>query len=204
MSEFTNEIITRLKKEGYGGQQLTGKTITRVMQMIDEVGFENLQKKIEAEYLCDLANKAEEIIQKVHAEAIDTSSDLFLKRNRLEEGLQRFEQINDELSQLDTTCRRLDAYVVILKNNLKSLDEDQKNIRNALGASKLTNEKEIQTLIKYREMLEISKEVFGEDKLTPEVISSILQCASYAVWRSLDPKQEDGYKGGRNGRYMFE
>ena len=104
----------------------------------------------------------------------------------------RAKEIEKALQKNDRDVRNLNYAISEMKRTINGLRGDMAEVSNAAqtfvdsnNGKRVENKKLKDAILTYNHLLVISKEVFGEDKMTENVIMQIIESSSYAFWRAV-------------------
>ena len=104
----------------------------------------------------------------------------------------RAKEIEKSLRKSGNEVRDLNYAISEMKRTINGLRGDMAEVSNAAQTFvDANNEKRVENkrlkdaILTYNHLLVISKEVFGEDKMTENVIMQIIESSSYAFWRAI-------------------
>ena len=104
----------------------------------------------------------------------------------------RAKEIEKSLRKSGNEVRDLNYAISEMKRTINGLRGDMAEVSNAAqtfvdanNEKRVENKKLKDAILTYNHLLVISKEVFGEDKMTENVIMQIIESSSYAFWRAI-------------------
>ena len=104
----------------------------------------------------------------------------------------RAKEIEKALQRNDRDVRNLNYELSKIKDTTASLRSEMQEVIDTAQAfvdsnngKRVENKKLKDAILTYNHLLVISKEVFGEDKMTENVIMQIIESSSYAFWRAI-------------------
>lgn len=177
-------------------QMFRSITYSAVSEIVREGKIDEAKEFYNAEALLEFSKTAEDIrnatkeecdrlMDKVNerSEAIDRAIETI---NQYASIFQHFEAViamlEHRLSSVSASINRLESRIEEADNKVKGYEDYTKD-------NTLSDEMTEESLKLFTAILMKSKSVIGEEKLTDAVLASMLEAASYATWRTLDPKQ---------------
>ena len=106
----------------------------------------------------------------------------FIKSKEIEKSLRKS---GNEVRDLNYAISEMKRTINGLRGDMAEVSNAAQTFVDANNEKRVENKRLKDAILTYNHLLVISKEVFGEDKMTENVIMQIIESSSYAFWRAI-------------------
>lgn len=199
-----NTFISELRNRGINENQLNSKVFQAALEVLEDWENKDKQAQLWAEMMTDLIDRGLQIKNDVDFQCSSSISTLKNKTAELDKAINEVNRLESRISALEMAVAALDRIIEVSERRtdeaVRSNDEKLKKYEAFVNDHTNIDEQATESLNLFTLMLQRSKAVFGEDKMSDAVIASCLEAASYATWRNLDPKQIPARETRNNSR----
>jgi len=135
--------------------------------------------------------------QQLNSKAVSCMEDIIIKKNDAVDQM-AFERLNEEVKKSADMLKKIEYMVAKNQEIMNCADNavnEYKKYADSLKNQAILNPNTRDALNLYTAILSTTKDIFGEENLTEQVMIKLLETASYGMWRSImGGKFDDGSK----------
>lgn len=125
--------------------------------------------------------------QQMNVKAVSCMEDIILKKSDAVDQM-AFDRLNEEVKKSADMLKKLE-YTLAKNQEIMNCADNAVNeyakYAESLKECAITNPNTRDALNLYTAILTTTKDIFGEEKLTEQVMIKLLETASYGIWRSI-------------------